>query len=381
MTNRCTLLATTLALALAACGDNQRVLPDATVDAPSGPPRAVVVAGDFTMGHPGVLSTLDPATREVKTNVGPALAVGDDPVLRHFPGELVIVNRTDGNNVTILDDQTLALKEQLGTGPGSNPQDVAEVGGRLYVATFNGKGLVVLTRGTTTPVTIDLSADDPDGEPNCNSVYAVGNDVYVSCGLLDAGFQPRGPGKVYVVDATTNQIRTTLTLTTKNPLGAFERVPDNAPNGAGELLFSTVAFLPDFSVDFAHGCVERIKPGAAPSAPGCLVTNADLKGYASRAAFQVDKDNAITFLAVPTTFPKSELRAYDMTITTLWAGPLNPVTETVGDLVVCPAGELVLADTTLNANGLRVYDGAAELTKAALPIGLPPKSTHGLVCY
>ena len=49
----------------AACGDN-RAMPDgavrvdaALIDAAPAPPRAIVVAGDFTAGHPGVLSSLD----------------------------------------------------------------------------------------------------------------------------------------------------------------------------------------------------------------------------------------------------------------------------------------------------------------------------------
>src|SRR4051812_5023508 len=168
-----------LTLDLAACGDN----PAPAADAPPAatPPRAIVVAGDFKAGQPGILSTLDPATREVKVGVGPALAVGNDPYLRHFGGELFIINRGE-NNITILDDQTLQLKEQIGTGAGSNPQDVAVVGTKLYVPTLGTKGVTVLTRGSNTTTEIDLSADDPDHKPDCNSAYTVGTDVYVSCG-------------------------------------------------------------------------------------------------------------------------------------------------------------------------------------------------------
>lgn len=384
MTKIFPLIVSTLGLALVACGDN-RALSDAgaPTDAPAGPPRAVVVAGDFIAGHPGVLSTLDPATRTVMTNVGPALAVGADPILRHFGNELFIVNRFDGNNVTILDDHTLALKEQLGTGAGTNPQDVAVRGQKLYVATFGGTGLLVLTRGSATPVAIDLPADDPDGTPNCNSIYLVGSNLYVSCGLLDNAkmFVPRGPGKVYVVDTTSNAIKTTLTLGHPNPFGVFEQVPASAPSGGGELLMPTALFPVPPSTALPSGCVERITTGATPTAAGCLINNTDLAGYASRIAFQIDKEGALLWVAAPTTYPKSDLRAYDMAINSLWAGPLNPNNQAIGDLALCPSGELVLADTTMNANGLRVYSGAAELTKAALPIGLPPASSHGLVCY
>ena len=236
-------------LALAACGDNRalpRALPpDAASDAPSdagpaAPPRAVVVAGDFTPGDLGVLSTLDPVTRTTQTDVGPTGAVGSDPVLRHLGHELFVVNRGD-NNVTILDDQTLAFKEQLGTGAGSNPQDVAVVGDRLYVPSFGTRGVTVLTRGATATTTIDLSADDPDGKPDCDTAYAVGNRVYVACGLLTTTFEATQPGKVYVIDTATDAVETALTVTLlhKNPLGWFEQLPPGGPD-AGDLVIATV---------------------------------------------------------------------------------------------------------------------------------------------
>jgi hypothetical protein len=356
------------AAALAGCGDGSRNNP------PAGPPRAVIVAGDFNPGHPGVLSTYDPATGVVRTNVGPAMAVGDDPVLRHIGRELLIVNRDDGNNITILDDQTLAFKEQLGTGPSSNPQDVAVVGNKLYVPTYGTAGVTVLTRGSTKTSVIDLSADDPDGLPNCESIYLVDKDLYVACQLLDDSHQPRGPGKVYVIDTATDHVRASLALGHANPFSLLEQVPTGAPH-AGDLVIGTVAF------DDGSGCVERITPGATPAASGCLVSNTDLGGYASRIAFEADAGGSISFFAVPTTFPDAELRAFDMPTSLLWSGPLSKNTEIINDVVVCPEDQIVVADNTKDANGLRVYEGSAEQTTAALPIGLPPTSTHGLVCY
>jgi hypothetical protein len=377
MTKTPLLIVSTFWLALAACGNGDPPLADAG-DVPAGPPRAVVVAGNFMPGNPGVLTTLDPATRTVMTNVGPALAVGEDPILRHFGNELFIVNRAGGNNVTILDAQTLQLEEQLGTGAGNNAQDVAVLGPKLYVATFSGPGLVVLTRGSTTPTPIALPADDPDGTPNCNSVYMVGSNLYVSCGLLDdtKAFVPRGPGKVYVVDTATSAIKTTLTLGHANPFGVFEQIPASAPHGGGELLMPTVLFS-----DPNTGCVERITTGPTPAAAGCFVDNTVLGGYASRIAFQIDGGGAFAWIAVPTTFTTADLIIFDMVIDTPWPGAFNAPGQAIGDVVACPSGELVVTDTTMNANGLRVYSGAAEVTTAPLPIGLPPSSTHGLACY
>ena len=44
----------------------------------------MVVAGDFTQGHPGLLTVLDTDTLEVHQNAAPAMAIGSDPILRHI---------------------------------------------------------------------------------------------------------------------------------------------------------------------------------------------------------------------------------------------------------------------------------------------------------
>jgi hypothetical protein len=371
-------------LALAACGDNYTTRPGGDgggnpPDAPAGRVRAVVVAGDFMPGHPGVLTTLDVATREVKMNAGPAMAVGNDPLLRHFGGELFIINRAD-NNITILDDQTLTFKEQRSTGENSSPQDVAAVGNKLYVATTGSKGVTVVTRGSNTTSVIDLSADDPDGLPDCESVYAIGSDLYVACGLLTS-FVAMVPGKVYVVDTATDTVKParTVTLSTRNPFGMFERIPTGAPH-AGDLVIPSVYFH-YMEADDGIGCTQRITPGATPTA-SCLIDNAMLGGYASRVAFEVVDGAAYMWSAVgPTDGSVGNLKVYDLAANSLWDFNINASTELIADLVHCPSGEIVVVDRTMNANGLRVYENAAERTTAPMPIGLGFFSSHGLECY
>lgn len=357
-------------IALAACGDNGAVSPDGgPPDAPSAPPQAVVVAGDY--GTHGVLSVMDATTHVVRADVAPAGAVGADPLLRHAGRELFVINRAE-NNLTILDDHTFAIVERLATGP--NPQDVAVVGNKLYVPDYGGKGVSVLTRGTTTRTEIDLSADDPDGAPDCASAIAVGGDVYVACQLL-ADHKPVRAAKVYVIASATDTVQPgkTITLQQRNPISLFERIPAGTMH-AGDLVISTVN---DFIVP---GCVERITPGTTASS--CWVKGEDLLGYASRTAFQIDAFVEVTFFAVPTKAPKADLLAFDMPTDLLWAGALNPMTQAIGDVAVCPGGDLVVFDTTPAASGLRMYSGAAELTRAAAPIGLTGGfSTHGLDCY
>ncbi len=367
-----------LLLAAAACGDNHPGRPDAP-PADAAPPgsRAVIVAGNFMPGEAGVMSVLSFDPVAVDLRVAPAGAIGSDPVLRRAGGELLVVNRAEGNNVTILDAATFAVKAQLATGAGSNPQDVAVFGDKLFVPAFGTAGVVVVTRSTGARETIDLSSLDPDGEPNCVSAYTVGDEVYVACELLDLTFKPRGPGRIAVIDAATNAVKTTFPLANANPLGAFEQLPAGVLGG--DLVIPTV---PSFT-DFSTGCVERVQTGAAPKANGCVVANQALGGNAARVDVQIRFGTPLLWLIVSKfdTEPRGNLQGYDLMTQTLWPAPLSPPSQVLIDLAVCPNGMIVVADQTMAANGLRVHDGITEQTAAPLPIGLRPGSPHGLACY
>jgi hypothetical protein len=382
-------------LLLAACGDNQQ-LPDASVadssvDAPPPRPRAIVVAGDFVPGHPGVLSVVDLDTRTITTNVGPAMAIGEDPIVRKLGDELFVVNRASGNNVTILDAGSLTLVEQLGTGASSNPQDVAVIGDKLFVATLGNKGAVVLTRGTTSIAELDLSQDDPDGKPNCNSIMVAGGALYVSCGLLDDTdpyLPPRGPGKVYVVDPGTLQVRSTLTLTTNNPIALLEELPATAPH-AGDLVLPTI----DFGTGL--GCIERIAVGATPTAAGCMIDNTALGtfAFASRVSFFAPAFTGPAARIVPTplmfvgvsSYPDGKVVGYNLDDGIMFDAPVTPMAQVIADIATCPGGELVVADNppppSTAPSGLRIYQGTTEHTTAPLAVGLRPSSSHGILCY
>ncbi len=224
----------------------------------------------------------------------------------------------------------------------------------------------MLTRGTTTKTVIDLSQDDPDGEPNCESAIAVGTDVYVACQLLDSTtFEPRAVGEIYVIDSTTQTIRTKLAMQTKNPIALFEQVGD------GTVALSSVFF------DDGTGCVEQVTPGTTPTS-ACIVTNTVLGGYASRMQFST---HTLYMAVSATTFPTppQTLVAYDLGTNTPTS--LSPPAEHVNDVGLCPDGTLVVGDNTKNAAGVRAYSATKELTTAPLPIGLPPVAQHGIECY
>lgn len=378
-------------LLLVACGDNMKnpELPDGgpPVDAAPDPVRAVVVTPSamFQAGQPGVLSVVDVAAATVRPGVLSAGVIGSDPVIRKFGDELFIVNRAD-NNIVILNASDFSFAGQVGTGAGSNPQDVAVIDDTLYVTTFGNKGMVSVKRtGNQPPIEIDLSKDDPDDKPNCNSVYRVGNQLYVSCELLDDTQQflpPRGNGVVYVVDPLPRTIAQTVNLTTKNPFNLLTQLPEHAPN-AGDLVIGTI----DFAT--GDGCLERIAVGATASSGGCMKTNAEMGGFAARVdVFAPEFTGPVAPIVVPptmwmvvsdsTTFTSS-VKTWNM-MTGEVSASLSMSGEAPLDVAVCPDGKVVVTDAPFGGTGgVRIHDGGQR--SALLPVGLNPASTAGLVCY
>ena len=358
-----------IALVLAACGDNGAA-PDAraTVDSPAsstdgGPTtlHAVTVAPSASFGvPPGILSALNLSTLTMKQNIS-AGTIGSDPVLKKIGDKLYIVNRGE-NNVTVLDAATFDYLGQLGTGAASNPQDVAVVGDKLYIPALGTTGVVVGKLGETATTTIDLHTilATNTTQPDCVAAFAVGTDVYVACENLNNGFQPVTNGLIAVIDSTTDTVRTHFSLPVKNPQSLMHQLPDN------RLVVSTY--------DAMNGCIAAITPGATPTA-ACLTTNTLLGGEPTTVVLEGTK----IWVAYTTNFTDGWVRAYD-TASSTFAPVMNAAAETLRDLTVCPDGKLVVADFTGNG-GLRVYDGATELTTAEVPIGLKVGFGNGLVCY
>jgi hypothetical protein len=356
---------------VAACGDND------AAPGPDGAPTATAtvfaVGTDFATA--GVASTISIPGLEVSTNVVEGVA-STDPVVRHIGDRIFIVNRFGQDNVTVLDAADLSLIAQISTGSGSNPQDVAVVNDRLYVAAYGSPGLVVvdLNRPDDGVIeTIDLSRLDPDGLPNCGTVVADSPDVMVVCGVLDdANFlAPRGPGVAvkFDVDGLDGDEEWPTEI---RPLGLAHR-----PDASLDVWVGTVD---DFSDPTAGGCIQDLSLGGFE--PGCMVDNAALGGFASAMAW--DPVDERLWVTVTTGFDEEDYAPIGKLVSVdILTGEVEPVPLAEGirpmDLALCPSGHLVISDAT---RGVRVLapGGREELTSEALDIGLPPVS-NGLACY
>lgn len=355
-----------LAVGALGCGDGEG---DGDGD---GTARLLVLGTDFSTT--GIASTIDIPSLEVTQNAIDGVA-STDPVVREVGDLLYIINRFGADNLTVIDRDSLSLIEQVSTGNGTNPQDVAVAGGKLYVAALGTAGVLVFSEADLAAgpsSMIDLSSLDPDdGLPNCNTLRVSGARLYVACGILDDNdsfLTPRGVGQIAVIDIAADSLVTSFDMQNRNPFGFMQSF-------GSELIIATV---PSFA-DLTSGCVEQISTGDSPSSR-CVIDNSDLMGYASSIA---SLDGSRLLISVTEAFdgtdfgPLGYLVQYDLAA----AGepsPMTPSDQRPFDAVECPSGHIAVADA---GGGVRIYDAAGtELTDAPLDIGLPPVS-KGLSCW
>lgn len=365
-------------LFLAACGGSDEQLgddtppgPDAAVDPDGGDEpvtsRVAAVAGDFVAT--GILSTVDAPSLEVDTGVVAGVA-GSDPAIRRIGDELFIVNRFGGDNITIVDATTFALVDQIATGADSNPQDVAQVGGKLYVPALGADSLLVIDRASPQTIDeIDLSTLDDDGFPDCVAAHAVGTRVFVACSLLD-NFSADVAGKLVVIDTSDDSVAHTIDLPSRNPVGWFFE--------DGATLY--LATVPDYQ-DYTEGCLVEVTTAPTPAAT-CAITNDSVDGYLSKLTHAGDQVWGVHFAYDAEFNGSGALVAVDLEGGTIGT-PLDAAGVLATDLAGC-GPHVYVADKAMDAQGIRVYQtdgtGVDELTTDPLDIGLPPAFGNGLAC-
>ena len=343
------------------------------IDASVPVPSALIVSVGGNYDGSGVLSTLKIPEMEVTVNAVAGVA-GGDPVIRAFADHLVILDRFAGDSVTVL-DRELQLVGQVSTGVGSNPQDVAIIGTTLYIAALDAEGVLVVDLeniGGGVVETISLAAlDEDDDVPDCNSIYAVGTRLYVSCQILDREtFAPRGNGKVAVIETSNDSLELTLNLGASNPYARFQQM------ASGDLAFSTAPGA-IFGATNDAGCLESISTTGTPSLNACLSENQARNSYPSELQAVGDSIYFVNVVA----FDQASIMKFEGSSET----PVGlSVGTNIGGLATCPTGHLVVADNTDGARGLRVFDETgAALSADPVDVGWPAFFAPGnaTVCW
>ncbi len=313
---------------------------------------------------------------------GPWSVTGDlatipgDPTGRYHDGMVYIVGRGGASLIQIYDPEAgFVLVREFSTGGGRNPQDIAfDSAGDAYVSCYDEAVLlhVDVTDGTILD-TFDTSMfADADGLPETAWMIAHGDRLYIASQKLDRNnwYAPTGPGDLLVFDMEAEAwvdmdpgeagIQP-IVLTGADPYTRIEAVESD--DGGWNLRVGCVGFY-----GMNDGGIEDVDPIAGVSL-GYVVTEQELGGDIS--AFTSTGDD-LHILISDASFITS-LRRFDpasgaVTVLDTGNGYVHADLAWDGDF------QLYLADRTVGASGLRVFDSnsGAELTSGALATGLPP---------
>ncbi len=162
------------------------------------------------------------------------------------PGhELVLIDRKSGT-LTWLDPDRCEVLRQMNVGDGfsANPQDlVAGPPGKAYVTRYDrnpgradeGSDLLVIDPAKAVALrTIPLPAPAPSDaggklvSPRPARALRIGDKLYVALNNLSDDFEAAGPGRVAVVDTTTDKVSGTIDLPGLKNCGALVRAQDTA---------------------------------------------------------------------------------------------------------------------------------------------------------
>ena len=209
---------------LGACNSDTTPAPVGGAPVCGGDSYALVALTDYmTPGHTAKIR-LD--TFDLQDAI---FGTGEDTALKRIGDSIFVINEfgaTDADNIEQRNVKTLQVTvPQTTIGKGNDPQDVV-VGadGKVYACELEGPGVAILGGAT-----IDLSALDPDGKPNCVSLYQRGDLLYAFLALWDDTMQykpPRGPGKVAIINETTLALVGTFDLMSQNPAGWVREEPN-----------------------------------------------------------------------------------------------------------------------------------------------------------
>jgi DNA-binding beta-propeller fold protein YncE len=330
--------------------------------------RAVVVTTDF---ETGLLATVGVSRPH---GVGhPATPIHSDAVVRVSGDGVYVVNRFLGDNLQVLDPQQgFRTLLQCSTGPGSNPHDVAVVApDKAYVTRYDRAELWIVDPLASSCAgffrgSIDLGPwGDGDGLPEMDQMALAGDRLFVSLERLDRNrqFAPAGKSALVVIDTTTDQVTGTIELTGANAFAETAGIARDPTTG--DLLVAEAGNI--FKAN--DGGIERVDP-VALQALGFFVTEDDLGGsvtdfviVSDSKGYAIVLDEALRNLLVA--FDPSRRRP---------PRRLLVRTEFLPDVALAPDGTLWVADRTLTAPGIRIFDASddRELTARPVDVGLPP---------
>jgi len=287
-----------------------------------------------------------------------------DAVGRHHDGRVYVVGRGGSNLIRVHDAQNgFALLREFSVGAGRNPQDIVlDDQGRAWVPCYDDDVLlqVDVQSGTVVAEYSTAAYADADGLPETGWAEVFDGRLYVTCQNLDRDnwYSPTGPGRLLVFDLTTLQWEAPIQLVAANPYSRI-RIDDQ-----DRLLVGCAGY---WALNDAG--VEAVDPATGMSL-GYVATEAQLGG---------DVLNVVATGAGELHVLISN-SSFATAVKRFAGGSATTVVSTAGydlaDIAFDGDFQLYVADRTLGAFGIRVFDTATggELTTQPIATLLSPYS-------
>jgi len=333
----------------------------------------IILTSDFTNTGAYSTVTLD-KPRVVRADLGETYS---DAAGRVFQDRLYVVNRLGQDNLQVINPATGTSIAACSIDNGSNPQDIAFASeNKAYISRMED-GIVTIVDPTVSRTCsgfkrgrIDLNEfADADGSPELGRMLIVGERLYVAALRLDRNrsFVPAAPGLIAVIDTTTDTLVDidpetpeidAIKLAGENPFGLVYDPPSDKIWAWETGRFS----VPD------DGGIEAIDP-TTNRAEGFIASEVSLGGtvtvvapYSATRAFAVVADEDFRNRLVAFSPATGEI------LDTLREAP-----SYFPDVAVNDRGEVWLADRTLSAPGIRIFDAESGRAVAGpIDVGLPP---------
>ncbi|MDA3863075.1 MAG: hypothetical protein PF689_04320 [Deltaproteobacteria bacterium] len=321
------------------------------------PTRLAVVLTDYTNG---AVSEID-LTADPYTITNDVVLIHSDAIPRYFGDKFHALNRYLGDSLTLIDDESWQVLDEIPFVSGSNPQDVHMVNTcKGYVSLYAENYLQIIdVQGATSLGTLDLSAwGDEDG--SCEPAYLTSDASYLYVAIQNlVDFAPTRNGRILKVDLTTDEVTGEIALNTENPFYPLTKVPQTD--------IFVVLTAADFSAKGA--AIETFQSDDATAT--VAITSEELGGIPNQVVFT---DNQCGYVLISTVTYETGIREFCLDGTAgswlIEPGVQEPVAITLIN------DELFVADNSTQTPQIIIYDLVTqEFTQTVLNTSLPISAT------
>ncbi|MFH1378341.1 MAG: hypothetical protein ABIH86_06275 [Planctomycetota bacterium] len=359
----------------------------------TGLPGVFVVSTDFAVS--GNYATVDLSSSAFNSYVNstPYLVHSDASAAFNDP-YIFIINRKGADNITVLDPRDgMTLVKQFSVGAGANPQSIAFVSDdEIWITLYDRNEIGVyhpLTGGLIETINLSdtmfpdhIAHPDTDGYVEPSGALYHNGLVYIAVQRLNRGIAvpglwgPLGKSYVAVFDPATRSLTETIELPYGNPTAelqynvALDRIIVVCPGVWHDDLWPEPIGGGLVAIDPATNLCE-VLAFEFDDGTSALVNSTGYNGNLNDVAILSETRG---FLLLSDSEFNESVHYFDPA--TGWIDPVPLVSASGFNIskILISSGYLLIADRTLTASGIWIFDASIEqqLTSTPIPTGAPP---------